>query len=154
MRARLSLAVLATLLGACASSSATTSPPPARMVLRGPERPALRPMTECAALMQRGERGEFIYDGEGVTRPQPKSIVLADPRRFSPMPRGTLDITFDVTPYGQVDRSTLRALGMESWADRARYLREISDTPFLPGSVEGCAVRVRTRITMTSGVTP
>jgi hypothetical protein len=144
----------ALLLAACAPSNATTTRPVgATLTVRGPERPALRPVAECAALMQRGERGEFIFDGEGVTRPQPKAIVLADPRRFSPMPRGTLDVTFDVTPYGQVDRSSLRALGMESWGDRARYLREMSDVQYEPGSYEGCAVRVRTRITITSNST-
>jgi len=123
------------------------------MTVRGPERPALRPVSECGALMQRGERGEFIVDGAGVTRPAPKSIVLAAPPRFSPMPRGTLDISFDVTPYGQVDRRTIDAVGMESWPDRERYLRELSDVRYDPGSVEGCAVRVRARITITSGVT-
>jgi hypothetical protein len=102
--------------------------------------------------MQRGERGEFIVDGQGVTRPTPTRIVLVAPPRFSPMPRGTLDISFDITPYGQVDRITIKALGMESWPDRARYLRELSDVRYEPGSVEGCAVRVRTRLTLTSGV--
>ncbi len=146
MTRRVAFVMLLSVVAACAAQPSPGSAPPAtNLVLVEP--PVLRPMTECAELMQRGERGEFRMGGEGVTPPTPTRLVLAAPPRFTVMPRGTLEVRYDVTPYGRIDQRTLRATGAEGWPDRARFLREVASLEFAPGSVERCAVRVNAWMT-------
>jgi hypothetical protein len=78
---------------------------------------------------------------------------MPDRRIHGDIPRtGRLDLSFFVGADGRVESSTIVATGFDGYPARSALIRELAGTRFIPGSFEGCAVRVRTAMSYSTSV--